>query len=142
MRLEHSTSSLGRAGEQRDKSRAREQDLRLRHEQQQNKLPTLKAALQTAQTARDAQQLLLSERDTALTALKQAYAEQQTAFDTLQNTLQTQQSALAQQATELALSAARLEDASTHAQSALDTYHRVNEQYNGQAHQPPPTVSI
>lgn len=142
MRLEHRVSSMGRATEQYDKSLENEQSLQARHDKQQSTLPTLQAALQRAQTTRDEQQALLSERDTALTALKQAYAEQQTAFDTLQNTLQKQQSELAQHATELALSAARLEDASRHTQSALDAYTQVSEKYKTQAEQPQQTMSV
>lgn len=142
MRLEHSVSSLARATEQYDKSLENEQSLQTRHEQQQAKLPELKAALQSAQITRDEQQVLLNERDTALMALKQTYAEQQTAFDTLQNTLQTQQSELARHATELALSAARLEDASAHTQSALDAYYRVSHKYKAQAEQPQQSMSV
>jgi len=142
MRLEHSVSSLARTTEQYDKSLENEQSLQTRHEQQQSKLPELQAALQSVQTTRDEQQVLLNERDTALTALKQTYAEQQTAFDTLQNTLQTQQSELARHATELALSAARLEDASSHTQSALDAYYRVSHNYKAQAEQPQQSMSV
>ncbi len=142
MRLEHSVSSLARTTEQHDKSLENEQSLQTRHEQQQSKLPELQAALQSVQTTRDEQQVLLNERDTALTALKQTYAEQQTAFDTLQNTLQTQQSELARHATELALSAARLEDASAHTQSALDAYYRVSHKYKAQAEQPQQSMSV
>ncbi len=142
MRLEHSVSSLARATEQHDNSLENEQSLQTRHDQQQAKLPELQAALQSAQTTRDEQQVLLNERDTALTALKQTYAEQQTAFDTLQNTLQTQQSELARHATELALSAARLEDASAHTQNALDAYYRVSHKYKAQAEQPQQSMSV
>ncbi|MFK3916495.1 AAA family ATPase [Psychrobacter sp. NPDC078501] len=142
MRLEHSVSSLARATEQHDKSLENEQSLQTRHEQQQAKLPELQAALQSAQVTRDEQQVLLNERDTALTALKQTYAEQQTAFDTLQNMLQTQQSEFAHHATELALSAARLEDASAHTQSALDAYYRVSHKYKAQAEQPQQSMSV
>ncbi|NYR09902.1 AAA family ATPase [Psychrobacter sp. BI730] len=142
MRLEHSVSSLARATEQHDNSLENEQSLQTRHEQQQTKLPELQAALQSAQITRDEQQVLLNERDTALTALKQTYAEQQTAFDTLQNTLQKQQSELAHHATELALSAARLEDASAHTQSALDAYYRVSHKYKAQAEQPQQSISV
>ncbi|MGE6244796.1 AAA family ATPase [Psychrobacter proteolyticus] len=142
MRLEHSVSSLARATEQHDKSLENEQSLQTRHDQQQAKLPELQAALQSAQVTRDEQQVLLNERDTALMALKQTYAEQQTAFDTLQNTLQTQQSELARHATELALSVARLEDASTHTQSALDAYYRVSHKYKAQAEQPQQSMSV
>lgn len=142
MRLEHSVSSLARATEQHDKSLENERSLQTRHEQQQAKLPELQAALQSAQVTRDEQQVLLNERDTALTALKQTYAEQQTAFDTLQNTLQTQQSELAHHATELALSAARLEDASSHTQSALDAYYLVSHKYKAQAEQPQQSMSV
>jgi len=142
MRLEHSVSSLARATEQHDKSLENEQSLQTRHDQQQAKLPELQAALQSAQITRDEQQVLLNERDTALTALKQTYAEQQTAFDTLQNTLQTQQSELARHATELALSAVRLEDASAHTQSALDAYYRVSHKYKAQVEQPQQSMSV
>lgn len=142
MRLEHSISSLARTTEQHDKSLENEQSLQTRHEKQQSKLPELQAALQSAQVTRDEQQVLLNERDTALMALKQTYAEQQTAFDTLQNTLQTQQSELARHATELALSAARLEDASSHTQSALDAYYRVSHKYKAQAEQPQQSMSV
>ena len=142
MRLEHSISSLARTTEQYDKSLENEQSLQTRHDQQQAKLPELQAALQSAQVTRDEQQVLLNERDTALMALKQTYAEQQTAFDTLQNTLQTQQSELARHATELALSAARLEDASAHTQSALDAYYRVSHKYKAQAEQPRQSMSV
>ncbi len=142
MRLEHSVSSLARATEQHDKSLENEQSLQTRYDQQQAKLPDLQSALQSAQLMRDEQQVLLNERDTALTALKQTYAEQQTAFDTLQNTLQTQQSDLARHATELALSAARLEDASSHTQSALDAYYRVSHKYKAQAEQPQQSMSV
>lgn len=142
MRLEHSVSSLARATEQHDKSLENEQSLQTRHDQQQAKLPELQAALHSAQVTRDEQQVLLNERDTALMALKQTYAEQQTAFDTLQNTLHTQQSELARHATELALSAARLEDASAHTQSALDAYDRVSHKYKAQAEQPQQSMSV
>ncbi|OLF34596.1 chromosome segregation protein SMC [Psychrobacter sp. C 20.9] len=142
MRLEHRVSSLARATEQYDKSLENQQSLQARHKQQQAKLPELQAALHSAQTTRDEQQALLSERDSALTALKQTYAEQQTVFDTLQNTLQKQQSELAQHATELALSAARLEDASRHTQSALDAYTRVSEKYNAASEHTQQTMSV
>ncbi|MBF2719230.1 AAA family ATPase [Psychrobacter sp. NG254] len=133
MRLEHSVSSLVRATAQYDKSLESEQHLQMRYEKQQNKLPDLQAILQRVRVARDAQQVLLTERDSALAMLKQDYAQQQTAFDTLQHTLQMQQSELAHHATELALSTARLEDASTHTQSTLDAYARVSDKYKAQA---------
>lgn len=133
MRLEHSASSLERATAQHDKSLQSVHSLKARHEQQQNKLPVLQAALQTAQTARDEQQVVLTTRETALTALKGEYSQQQTELDTLQNALQTQQSELARLATELALSAARLDDASTHTQEALDAYYKVSHNYKVQS---------
>ena len=133
MRLEHSISSLARATEQYEKSLQSEQSLKAQHEQQQNKLPALQAALQTAQTARDAQQAVLAGRETALTALKQDYSQQQVELDSLQNTLQVQQSELARFATELALSAARLDDASSHTQKALDAYYKVSHKYKAQS---------
>ncbi|WP_037030943.1 AAA family ATPase, partial [Psychrobacter sp. TB47] len=113
MRLEHSVSSLARATAQHDKSLQSEQSLKARHEQQQSKLPALQAALQTAQKARDEQQVVLTTRETALNVLKQEYSQQQVELDTLQQSLQTQQSELARLATDLALSMARLEDASS-----------------------------
>ena len=133
MRLEHSVNSLARATEQHEKSLQSEQSLKAQHEQQQNKLPALQAALQTAQTARDAQQAVLAGRETALTALKEEYSQQQAELNTLQNTLQVQQSELARLATELALSAARLEDTSNHTQEALDAYYKVSHKYKAQS---------
>ena len=133
MRLEHSVSSLARATEQHEKSLQSEQSLKAQHEQQQNRLPALQAALQTVQTARDAQQAVLTTRETALTALKEEYSQQQVELDSLQNTLQVQQSELARLATELALSAARLDDASSHTQEALDAYYKVSHKYKAQS---------
>lgn len=142
MRLEHSVSSLTRASEQHDKSLQNEQSLKARHEQQQNKLPALQAALHTAQTARDEQQAVLAERESALTALKGEYSQQQIELDTLQNTLQTQQSKLAHHATELALSAARLEDASTHTQEALEAYYSIRHRYKTDEELPQQPISV
>lgn len=133
MRLEHSVSSLARATAQHDKSLQSEQSLKTRHEQQQNKLPALQAALQAAQIVRDEQQAVLTTRETALTALKEEYSQQQVELDTLQNTLQIQQGELANLATELALSEARLDDASTHTQEALDAYDKVSHKYQAQS---------
>ncbi|MGE6361329.1 AAA family ATPase [Psychrobacter glacincola] len=133
MRLEHSVSSLARANAQFEKSLQSEQNLKTRHEQQQNMLPALQAALQTAQNARDEQQAILTGRETALTVLKQEYNQQQVELDSLQNTLQTQQNALANHSTELALSAAKLEDASSHTQEALDAYYKVSHKYKAQS---------
>ena len=133
MRLEHSLSSLARATEQYEKSLQSEQSLKAQHEQQQNKLPALQAELQITQTARDEQQVVLTTREEALTALKKEYSQQQVELDTLQNTLQNQQSELAHLATELALSAARLEDASNHTQEALDAYYKVSHKYKVQS---------
>ncbi|MDA5133889.1 MULTISPECIES: AAA family ATPase [Psychrobacter] len=133
MRLEHSVSSLVRATAQHEKSLQSEHSLKARHEQQQNKLPALQAALQTAQKARDEQQVVLTTREAALTVLKQEYSQQQVELDSLQNALQMQQSELARLATELALSAARLDDASTHTQEALDAYYKVSHKYKAQS---------
>ena len=142
MRLEHSASSLTRATQQYDKSLHSEQALKINHEQQQNKLPALQAALQAAQTTRDEQQALLTEREMALTALKKDYTQQQTQLDTLQETLQNQQSELAHHATELALSAARLDDASRYTQEALNTYSNASEKYKTSSDLPPQTMSV
>lgn len=133
IRVEHGVSSLMRATEQHDKSLQSEKILQTNYEQQQNKLPELQVALQKAQTVRDEQQLLLTGRETALTALKQEYNQQQVELDTLQHKLQTQQSELARLATELALSAARLEDASSHTQEALDVYSNASHKYKAQS---------
>ncbi|WP_440454480.1 AAA family ATPase [Psychrobacter sp. ASPA161_9] len=142
MRLEHSVNSLTRATEQYDKSLQNEQSLKARHEQQQNKLPALQAALHTAQTARDEQQAVLAERESALTALKGEYRQQQAELDTLQQSLQTQQSELAHHATELALSAARLEDASTHTQEALEAYYSIRHRYKTDEELPQQPISV
>ena len=145
IRLEHSVSSLRRATEQYNKSLQSEKVLQTNYEQQQNKLPALQAALQTAQTARDEQQTLLTTHEIALTALKQNYAQQQTALETLQQSLQTQQNELAHHSTELALSAARLDDASSHTQEALDAYSDMSHKYKAQsdiAKHPQQTISV
>ena len=133
MRLEHSVSSLARATTQHEKSLQNEHSLKTRYEQQQNKLPALQAALQSAQKARDEQQAVLTTRETALTALKGEYNQQQVELDTLQDTLQMQQSELARLATELALSAAKLEDASAHTQEALEAYYKISHKYQRQS---------
>ncbi len=133
MRLEHSVSSLARASAQYEKSLQSQKTVQTNYEQQQNKLPALQAALQTAQTARDEQQTLLTTHETALTALKQDYAQQQTALETLQQSLQTQQNKLAHHSTELALSAARLDDASSHTQDALEAYYKLSHKYKAQS---------
>ena len=128
MRLEHSSSSLKRANAQYDKAQQNEESLKAQHEQQQNKLPAQQTALQALQQTRDEQQALLAERAAALTALKETYNQQQATLDTLQQTLQTQQSEQAALATELALSAARLEEATRYAEDAMAEYHRISEQ--------------
>ena len=145
MRLEHSVSSLARASSQYEKSLQSEKVLQTNYEQQKNKLPALQASLQTAQIARDEQQTLLTTRETALNVLKQDYAQQQTELETLQQSLQTQQSELAHHSTELALSAARLDDASSHTQEALDAYYNMSHKYKAQSdisQQPQQTMSV
>lgn len=136
MRLEHSVSSLARATAQHEKSLQNEHSLKTRHEQQQAKLPALQAALQIAQSARDEQQAVLTTRETTLTALKEEYNQQQVELDTLQDTLQMQQSELARLATELALSAAKLEDASANTQEALEAYYKVSHKYQAPSEMP------
>ena len=142
MRLEHSVNSLGRATEQHEQSLQNEQRLKTSYEQQQNKLPPLESALKTLQTARDEQQALLTERESALTTLKQDYAGQQTQLETLQATLQSQQSTLAQHATDLALSAARLDDASRHTQEALAAYSSVSNKHKAPSDLPKQTMNV
>ncbi|MFC6381763.1 AAA family ATPase [Psychrobacter glacincola] len=133
MRLEHNVSSLARASAQYDKSLQSKQGLQAKYEQQQNKLPALQASLQSAQIARTKQQTLLTTRETALNVLKQDYSQQQTELDMLQQSLQKQQSELAHNSTELALSAVRLEDASSHTQEALDAYSNASHKYKAQS---------
>lgn len=133
MRLEHSVSSLARASAQHEKSLQNEHSLKTRYEQQQNKMPTLQSVLQSAQKARDEQQAVLTTRETALTALKEEYSQQQVELDTLQNTLQIQQGELANLATEMALSEARLDDASSHTQEALEAYDKASHKYQVQS---------
>ena len=142
MRLEHSVSSLARATTQHEKSLQNEHSLKTRYEQQQNKMPTLQSVLQSAQKARDEQQAVLTTRETALTALKEEYNQQQVELDTLQNTLQTQQSELARLATELALSAAKLEDASSHTQEALEAYYKISHKYQVPSEMPQPQQQV
>ena len=143
MRLEHSVSSLVRATQHYDKLRQSEHDLKVSYEQQQNKLPALQAALQTARTARDEQQAILLEREAALAGLKQDYAQQQTQLETKQETLQQQQSELAQHATELALSAARLEDVSQQTENALTAFYDASHQYKAASNvQPQQRMSV
>ena len=142
MRLEHSVNSLARATEQHEQSIQNEQRLKTNYEQQQNKLPPLQSALKTLQTARDEQQALLTERESALTTLKQDYAGQQTQLETLQATLQSQQSTLAQHATDLALSAARLDDASRHTQEALAAYSSVSKKHKAPSDLPKQMMSV
>ena len=140
MRLEHSTSSLARATEQHDKALQNQQVLITRLESYQHQLPNLQGSLQEAQSARDAQQALLAEREAVLTALKHEYSQQQLALDVLQAELNNQQSKLADAATELALSKARLNDASTYAHDALAEYYQLSRKYeNEQALQ---TISV
>lgn len=142
MRLEHSANSLVRATEQHEQALQNEQRLKVSYEQQQDKLPALQAALQTAQSARDEQQTLLTEREATLTALKQEYAGQQTQLEAQQETLQNQQSALAQHATDLALSVARLDDASRHTQEAIAAYSSVSNKHKAPSDLPKQTLSV
>ncbi len=109
MRLEHSASSLARATEQHDKSLQSEQRLKASYEQQQNKLPALQAALQTAQTARDETAGTVNRaRDSIDGAEARVHSAAGRRWIRVQNILQTQQSELACLATELALSAATI----------------------------------
>lgn len=142
MRLEHSVSSLVRATTQHEKSLQNEHSLKTRHEQQQNKMPTLQSVLQSAQKARDEQQAVLTTRETALTALKEEYSQQQVELDTLQNTLQIQQGELANLATEMALSEARLDDASSHTQEALEAYYKVGHKHKVPSEMPQPQQQV
>ncbi|MEC5209936.1 chromosome segregation protein [Psychrobacter sp. PL15] len=130
IRLEHSVSSLARATDVQDKAIQNQQTLIARLKSDQQQLPALQAALQTAQTARDQQQALLTEREIILTALKHEYSEQQAALDTLQTEVQVKQSKLASDATELALSEARLNDASNRAHESLAEYYQLSNKSN------------
>lgn len=120
MQLEHSVSSLARANTQHDTLMQSEQKLSAQLLTYQDKIPTVQAALEQAKAERDAQQVLLSERDSVLTALKETHRTQQGQLDTQQTALQAAQTTLATYATELALSDARLDGASARVQALCD----------------------
>ena len=140
MRLEHSTDSLARVNAVYEQAVQSELTLQKRLQTHKQQLPNLQAKLQAAQTTRDEQQALLAERETALTALKQDYSQQQIELDKSQTQLQTQQSKLASQATELALSEAHLQDSIEQTQDALDNYYQIINKNN--PHNSPSTVSV
>nr|WP_317200188.1 AAA family ATPase [uncultured Psychrobacter sp.] len=139
MRLEHSVSRLVKVTDQHDKSLQESQKLGVQLVEYQQQLPELKTRMQKIQELRDQQQALLAERESTLAALKQDYSKQQNELDALQHKLQSQQEDLAQLATQLALSNARLEDASTHAQEALAKYQSISQKYDKDA---PQTMSV
>ncbi len=140
MRLEHSTDSLARVNAVYEQAVQSELTLQKRLQTHKQQLPNIQAKLQAAQTTRDEQQALLAERETALTALKQDYSQQQIELDKSQTQLQTQQSKLASQATELALSEAHLQDSIQQTQDALDSYYQIINKNN--PHNSPSTVSV
>lgn len=140
MRLEHSTDSLARVNAVYEQAVQSELTLQKRLQTHKQQLPNIQAKLQAAQTTRDGQQALLAERETALTALKQDYSQQQIELDKSQTQLQTQQSKLASQATELALSEAHLQDSIQQTQDALDSYYQIINKNN--PHNSPSTVSV
>ncbi|WP_201587916.1 AAA family ATPase [Psychrobacter jeotgali] len=125
MGLEHHTHNLERATSAYDKALQNEQTLTTELKRIEQQLPDLQAALQSAQLARDEQQALLNERESTLNNLKHDYTQQQSELNNLENERQQQQSRLAHQATELALSEAKLTDASIKTQEALDNYYQM-----------------
>ncbi|MGM8870118.1 chromosome segregation protein SMC [Psychrobacter sp. 2Y5] len=125
MRLEHSVNSLERATKFLDESWQNRLALIASLDSHQQQLLTLQATLQAIKAKRDDQQDLLAAREVTLTALKDDYNEQQSILDTLQTNLQAQQDTNAKQATELALSESKLNDASENVQHALDRYQQI-----------------
>jgi len=146
MRLEHSANSLERATKFLDESWQNRQALIASLDSYQQQLPTLQATLQAIKAKRDEQQDVLAAREVTLTTLKHDYNEQQSALDTLQTTLQTQQDSSAKQATELALSESKLNDASDNVQNALDHYQHIlanrNDKATNSPEPLPPTISV
>ena len=125
LRLEHMLSRLSGATQAKDESRQREQALteQLVHHQQQ--LPELKQAVASIKAVRDEQQALLSSREASMDALKQIYTQQHTDLETQLTQLQVFQSKLSSDATDLALSEARLQDCSDKAHEALQHYYQI-----------------
>ncbi|WP_367104590.1 AAA family ATPase [uncultured Psychrobacter sp.] len=125
LRLEHTSSRLANLTQSYDQSVQNEQILITQLQRLDVQLPNLQAALQKAKLAKDEQQALLNEREAVLAQMKQGYSQQQNELDTLHTELQTAQSRGAEQATKLALSEARLEDAVKQTQAALEHYQQT-----------------
>ena len=140
LRLENTTTSLARINATYQQALQSEQALGLKLASFQQQLPKLKQQLQTAQSIRDEQQLLLTERERALAALKQDDSQQQSELEHAQTQQQAQQSKLANVSTQLALSEAQLQAQMTQTQQALDNYQQLHIAHNEQTL--PPTVSV
>ena len=140
LRLENTTTSLARINATYQQALQSEQALGLKLASFQQQLPKLKQQLQTAQSIRDEQQLLLTERERALAALKQDDSQQQSELEHAQTQQQDQQSKLANVSTQLALSEAQLQAQMTQTQQALDNYQQLHIAHNEQTL--PPTVSV
>ncbi len=140
LRLENTITSLARISATYQQALQSEQALRLKLASFQQQLPKLKQQLQTVQSIRDEQQLLLTERERALAALKQDDSQQQAELEHAQTQQQDQQSKLAHLSTQLALSEAQLQAQITQTQQALDNYQQLNAAYNEQKLQP--TISV
>ena len=124
LRLEHTLSRLSSATQAKDQFKQNEQALteQLVHYQQQ--LPELKQAVASIKAVRDEQQALLSSLEASMDALKQIYTQQHTELEMQLTQLQAFQSKLSIEATELALSEARLKDSSDKAHDALQHYYQ------------------
>ncbi len=136
MRFENTTTALARINAGFEQALQSEQVLIMRLETYQQQLPELQDDFQRAQKKRDEQQILLSERESALTTLKHNYAQQQIQLDKGQSEHQEQQAKLANQATQLALSEAKLQEHMQQVQAALDSYYKIiadNNEHTSQA---------
>ena len=140
LRLENTTTSLARITATYQQTLQSEQALRLKLASFQQQLPKRQQQLQTAQSIRDEQQLLLTEREHALAALKQDDSQQQAELEQAQTQQQDQQSKLASVSTQLALSEAQLQVQMTQTQQALDNYQQLNTAHNEQTL--PPIISV
>ena len=129
LRLEHTLSRLSSATQAKDQFKQNEQALteQLVHYQQQ--LPELKQAVASIKAVRDEQQALLSSLEASMDALKQIYTQQHTELEMQLTQLQAFQSKLSIEATELALSEARLKDSSDKAHDALQHYYQNYQNY-------------
>ncbi len=141
MRLENTTTSLARISATYEQTLQSEQALQANLETYHQQLPNLQTKLQTVQLKRDDQQLLLTERNSALAALKQDYNQQEDELERAQTHLQNQQRELASLSTQLALSEAKLQERISHTQEALEKYQQINSVNHEPTSQPVISVS-